>query len=378
MSQYVQKIRTHNGDLPIDYNALANKPTIPALDTALTESDKAANAKTVGDKFSQVNSAISGINENINTITNNINTINDNISTINSTMATKEKVNSLYISNPNLLINGDFQVWQRGSKFSNISNQYTADRWRIENAKTTPTHLVEISYSTPDDQPMRQSIHIHESGTENTYLKYYFDSALRGTLTLSFWYKTDRSFSVSIYDNGSPLELPDATVSTSTWTRYVCSFTASSLTYLNVIHAMSSGDVYITGVKLEYGKPATKFAPKTYQEELEACQNYFQKINLLYKPGVTNNSGAFVSFSCDTKLRSVDGVTPKVTLDVVPAQIRTTAEDTISTTLTFKSASYYRGYLVVDFNSSANIGAKTVAWPISDFKISVEAELKSD
>tara|TARA_Y100001956_G_scaffold70858_1_gene75177 strand:- start:659 stop:1093 length:435 start_codon:yes stop_codon:yes gene_type:complete len=34
-------------------------------------------------------------------------------------------------SNPNLFINGDFSVWQRGTTFSNIGGQYTADRWYI-------------------------------------------------------------------------------------------------------------------------------------------------------------------------------------------------------------------------------------------------------
>ena len=34
------------------------------------------------------------------------------------------------VSNPNLLMNGDFQVWQRGTSFNyNISNKYCADRW---------------------------------------------------------------------------------------------------------------------------------------------------------------------------------------------------------------------------------------------------------
>lgn len=35
-------------------------------------------------------------------------------------------------SNPNLLINGDFQVWQRGTEFSEPYNQYCADRWIVQ------------------------------------------------------------------------------------------------------------------------------------------------------------------------------------------------------------------------------------------------------
>ena len=372
MSQYVNKIRTTSGDLQIDYNALANLPDIPIVDDQLVTYGQAADAKSVGDKFTELNSDISTINTTINTIDSTL-----------SDMPTKEyvddtvndAVDSLFISNPNLLINGDFQVWQRGTSFANKTNSYTADRWCIKNGKNTPTALVEKSDDVPDDQYICQSIHIKESDSENSYLRYYFDSVIKGNVTLSFWYKTTKAFDVSIRNNNTTTILPGKPAIVNTWTRYVHSFAVDSPTYLNVVHAMSAGDVYITGVKLEYGEVATPFVPKTYQEELESCQNYFQKINLLYKPGVTNNSGAFVSFSCDTKLRSVDGITPTVTIDTAPTQLRTTESDAINTELTLKSASYYRGYLVIDFNSSTNLGAKAVAWPIADFKISVSAEI---
>lgn len=46
MSQLIKKIKTADGDLQIDYNALANLPT---TDKTLAEADKAADAKAVGD-----------------------------------------------------------------------------------------------------------------------------------------------------------------------------------------------------------------------------------------------------------------------------------------------------------------------------------------
>lgn len=203
MSQYVKKIRTESGDLQIDYNALANLPTI---------------------------------------------------------------------SNPNLLINGDFQVWQRGESFSGYENAYCADRWNIRNANH-PTHLIEKSSDVPSNCYMQNSIHIVENYDGNTYLQYHFEQPLRGTYTLSFWYKSTAVFNSYIVDNGSFSHLGTLTAASS-WTKVVYTFTASSLSRINLIQSLNTGECYITGVKLEIGTRATEFVPRLYAEELAMCQRY--------------------------------------------------------------------------------------------------------
>jgi len=254
MSQLVKKIRTSAGDCQIDYNALANLPT---TDTTLGVSGKAADAKIVGDKF--------------------------------DTMATKDYVNTTF-SNPNLLINGDFQIWQRGESFSNISNKYTADRWMIKNAKGN-TSLVERSTDIPSSEYLRQSIHITETLTENTYLRYNFENALKGTLTLSFWYKTSVAFNSYIYDNSTLVHLGKLTT-LNTWTKATFTFTVSSMTFVSIIHAMSVGDCYIAGVKLEYGDIATVLMPRLGAEELALCQRYYIKMQSTYPLMMTQQNVA--------------------------------------------------------------------------------------
>lgn len=196
-----------------------------------------------------------------------------------SNKATKEYVDTSVasLSNPNLLINGDFQIWQRGTSFSNIANTYSADRWLIKNAKAN-TALVEKSTDVPDGQPMCQSIHMTETTEENSYLRYMFENALKGTFTLSFWYKTSAAFNTYIYDSGVLTHLGKLTT-LNVWTKAKFTFSATSLTFLSIIHAMSVGDTYITGVKLEYGNAATPFAPRLYAEELELCKRYFQIVS---------------------------------------------------------------------------------------------------
>lgn len=257
MSTYIKKIRTASGDLQIDYNALANLPT---TDTDLTTSGKAADAKVVGDKF--------------------------------NTMATKDYVDTTVsiFSNPNILINGDFQVWQRGTSFSNIENTYSADRWLIKNAKAK-TFKVEKSTDVPSGQYMRQSVHLTETAEENTYLRYMFENSLKGTFTLSFWYKTSTAFSAFYYDNGDTIHLGNLTA-LNTWTKATFVINAVSMEWINVIHAMSSGDTYITGVKLEYGNVATVFVPRSYDEELLLCQRYFNTISGVRAIGVEHDKNA--------------------------------------------------------------------------------------
>lgn len=204
--------------------------------------------------------------------------------------ADKKTVNA--VSNPNILINGDFQVWQRGASFANIENQYTADRWLIKNAKAK-TATVSKSTDVPSDQPMCQSLYIKENTEENSYLRYMFEHSIKGTMTLSFWYKTTAAFNSYIYDNGALVHLGKLTTLNS-WAKAVFTFTATSLTWLSIIHAMSIGSAYITGVKLEYGNVATQFAPRIYAEEIALCRRFFDIM------GGTRTSGVEQDYDANT------------------------------------------------------------------------------
>lgn len=222
MSQYVTKVRTNQGDLQVDYNALANLPDL-----------------------SQGGSG----------------------------------------SNPNIFANGEFWFWQRGTRFTNIERCYTADRWYIGNA-LNKTALVEQSQDVPEDQIMDYSIHIKENVEENTYLTYYFDRALKGTFTLSFWYKTSAPFNVWFKDNTEQKHIGKLEV-LDEWTKAVFTFSAKHMVRLDLIHAMSIGDTYITGAKLEYGEAATAFIPRPHADELALCQRFFCRIRSLWPSFIT-------------------------------------------------------------------------------------------
>lgn len=203
-------------------------------------------------------------------------------------------------SNPNLLINGDFQVWQRGTSFSNFANKYTADRWYIANAKGN-TSLVEKSETVPADCTAKYSMHIVEKTSENTYLRYNFESYLKGSFTLSFWYKTNVLFNSYITDNGSLTHVFKSN-SSNTWTKAVIHFNATSLTRIEMIRALQVGEVYIAGVKLEYGSVATPLSSRPYEEELLMCRRYYRKYwtSMLFPQFYSNQ---YCGFAFDTPMR---------------------------------------------------------------------------
>lgn len=58
MADYIKRIRTENGDMQIDYQALAN---LPKSDTALSTSGAFADAKITGDQIKSVNTKIDNI-----------------------------------------------------------------------------------------------------------------------------------------------------------------------------------------------------------------------------------------------------------------------------------------------------------------------------
>lgn len=286
-------------------------------------------------------------------------------------VADKKIVNS--VSNPNILINGDFQVWQRGTSFSNIENQYTADRWLIKNSKAK-TSLVEKSTDVPSGQSMFQSLHIKEATEENSNLRYNFEKALKGTFTLSFWYKTSAAFNTYIYDNNTLKHLGKLATLNS-WVKATFTFTATSLTFLSIVHTMSIGDTYITGVKLEVGDSATAFSPRAYAEEVALCQRYFQRVNLYYVPGVSNNSGATATFTYPARLRDMVNSTMTATININTKELRTTDSDAVTTTITLNSATCLGGLIVLTFNSSANLGARKTVWSVGNFEIFADAEV---
>jgi microcystin-dependent protein len=201
----------------------------------------------------------------------------------------------------NVIINGAFDIWQRGTSFTFAGGTggYTCDRF----ATFTPGGNMTVSRQTfsPGAAPVagyEGAFFIRISGASSApYLYQYVEDVctLAGqTATLSFFAKrgTASTITTKVYQafgsGGSALVTVNTTAHsvTTSWDRYVVSFAMPSLSGKTIgtnnallLEFIATGvnDMDIWGVQLEAGPTATPFrrnAP-SIQAELAACQRYY-------------------------------------------------------------------------------------------------------
>jgi len=178
-------------------------------------------------------------------------------------------------SNPNLLINGDFQVWQRGTSFTYASDSiaYTADRW----------YTIQVGgvsrLSAAKNGRVMFGLRTYCSSTGSTVLAQPFEDVqfFRGQIyTVSFYYDCSSGVTVTVCLGGTLL----GTVAGSGFATFTGVWGASDavyaqgLTFYGGTHPNTSYfDLY--QVKLEYGTIVTPESPRLYGEELVLCQRYY-------------------------------------------------------------------------------------------------------
>lgn len=192
-------------------------------------------------------------------------------------------------SNPNLLINPDFEINQRGLN-SYTSDGYTVDRWRVASSTLNATTK---TLSNPN----------REGGT----LLQYLEGSNAGTFTLTL---NAISVTGTVYfswkDGATHRRGATITKGINTYT-----FSASSLTCVG-IEVATGASVQLSYMKLEQGAVATSFIAPNYAEEILKCQRY-----LIYAPscmvGFRYDKVVYVSLENLKKMRingscSISGV----------------------------------------------------------------------
>jgi hypothetical protein len=217
-----------------------------------------------------------------------------------------------FVAGKNKVINADFGVWQRGTSFTNpTDNTYTCDRYKQNGNGSGFTKIWSRQTFTPGTAPVAgyESAYFYRfnqtvagTGGTNNNIAIYVHEDVRTfaaqTVTLSFWAKADATRSLFLFygqefnNSGSGDQYPSiatATLSTS-WTRYTFTFTVASIAgktigagftgnFQLVFNAANNivQTIDLWGIQLEAGNVATPFqtATGTPQGELAACQRYY-------------------------------------------------------------------------------------------------------
>lgn len=166
-------------------------------------------------------------------------------------------------SNPNLLVNPDFKINQRGqSTYSTSSKKiYTVDRWNLYNANLNVSAKL-----------------LTNSNSSSGQFKQTLETPLVGTYTMTI--KTT-SVSGNIYffvnENGTNIINKNIVTGVNTIT-----FTSTKGVSEVGILISNGASVQLDYVKLEQGTVATSFIAPKPVEEYPKCQRYFQYIPKLY------------------------------------------------------------------------------------------------
>ncbi|MDR5586609.1 phage tail protein [Clostridium aquiflavi] len=185
------------------------------------------------------------------------------------------------LSNPNLLINGGFNVNQRGkdSYTATGGSFYSLDRW--------------VSYNLTDDttQVLPQASGVIVKSTNGGAGRYRQWVELQKT---TLYLNTPLTFSVKINNpctkcsmiiinknNGILASKEFSNVSANSVLSLTYALSSDVTDIIGVqISTRDSNGIYLKYAKLELGSVATPFVPRPYSEELALCWRYFRKLNM--------------------------------------------------------------------------------------------------
>ena len=251
----------------------------------------------------------------------------------------------------NLIINGGFDVWQRGTSLAGATS-YLADRWFNGTTETQSRQAFTVGQTEVDGNPTYY--HRGSSGSTEWYdLKQRIENV--GTtagreVTLSYWAKGSSAFTNAPYrgqnfgSGGSSdvnAALSTANITTS-WARYTHTFTlpsisgktvgAGSYIQINLIRAnVNNITIDLANCQLEVGSVATDFEHRGIGEILADCQRYYQVISASPTFGVDGNK-ARMSIAFPVEMRATPTVSQSAVITLSNPGVGTVTQSAISFT----------------------------------------------
>src|SRR5579872_7145115 len=214
-----------------------------------------------------------------------------------------------FASPQNILDNGGFEIWQRGTSFSSPANgTYLADRWLVTHITPNPTYTVSQSSSTVYNGLYSMQINItnYNSTPFIQFLQYIenYQAYASQTITLS----------MAVWANatGANLELASASGNfaesanhpgDSQWHILTVTYTvAATPTFLFIaFNPTQNGTYYLDAGMLILGSTASNFVPTHPEVDLARCQRYYEIDN-----GVASRTAPIPGFNNTNIIESQD------------------------------------------------------------------------
>lgn len=182
------------------------------------------------------------------------------------------------VSNPNLLINGDFRVNQRGQTSyinTGATHTYTVDRWRIS---VGSSYANAVTVTPKTNGGVNLSFNNTLAGGNTPFIQvlenpqYLIGKTLTFTIYVSAINLGSARFRLSNY---STFATGDLKVGLNTITYKVPAGTTQLFCGI-IANASTACDCDIEYAKLEIGNISTAFSPRLYAEELSMCMRHYQ------------------------------------------------------------------------------------------------------
>ena len=218
----------------------------------------------------------------------------------------QEQFNLIGAGRRNMIINGDLQVAQRGTSFSNPNAVYTLDRF-VARAGTSGALTVSqesMDYGQTDVPNIQNFVRLDQTTARTGAYSFFWQRVEDVTrfdnteVTISFYAKCDKNkeIELTVYQDfgtsgSTDVVVEDTVFSISTsWKRFEITMHCPSISGKTVNagshllvefrdETLGTFRLDITGIQLEYGRVATPFEHRSYGEELALCQRYYQKFN---------------------------------------------------------------------------------------------------
>jgi hypothetical protein len=212
----------------------------------------------------------------------------------------KDNINQLGGAHRNLLTNGGFEIWQRGTGSFTTSGAYSADRWLITNSGANQTVTKETSTI---DGGLAALKCVVSSTNANVDQKLEDYASLRGrTLSLSIRAQQSASgiINVTLNDSAGGTNVVSSSTTGSYQTMVVSRTINAAATSVTVTIQISTGTVYLDNAMLVIGPSPAPYQPLHPQEDLARCQRYYEVTIVNYlgsAQGASHTMGQWLPFA---------------------------------------------------------------------------------